>query len=101
MSLLNMLRAKLGQHELKILLFFNFPIFVLGSFVSHDPPVSILFAPSSFRRSKPLQKYRRDRTPEEKVYPKPAYSYACLIALALKNSMTGSLPVSEIYSFMW
>lgn len=27
-------------------------------------------------------------------------SLSCLIAMALKNSKTGSLPVSEIYSFM-
>ena len=37
----------------------------------------------------------------EKVYPKPAYSYSCLITMALKNSQTGCLPVSEIYQFMW
>ncbi|XP_077499691.1 uncharacterized protein LOC144110552 [Amblyomma americanum] len=34
------------------------------------------------------------------AYPKPAYSYSCLIAMALRNSSTGSLPVNEIYSFM-
>jgi len=37
---------------------------------------------------------------KEATLPKPAYSYSCLIALALKNSPTGSMSVSEIYKFM-
>lgn len=36
----------------------------------------------------------------DKAYPKPPYSYSCLIAMAFKNSDTGHLPVSEIYDFI-
>ncbi|XP_033638957.1 forkhead box protein P2-like [Asterias rubens] len=37
---------------------------------------------------------------EQKIYPKPAYSYSCLITMAMKNSKTGCMPVSDIYQFM-
>jgi len=34
------------------------------------------------------------------AYEKPVFSYSCLIAMALKNSDTGSLPVNEIYAYI-
>ncbi|XP_041097091.1 forkhead box protein N1 [Polyodon spathula] len=40
------------------------------------------------------------RDTQQSLYPKPIYSYSILIFMALRNSKTGSLPVSEIYNFM-
>jgi len=55
------------------------------------------------------QKYstnHHDKTKEQigqngqKIFPKPVFSYSCLIAMALRHSEQGSLPVSEIYKYM-
>lgn len=43
---------------------------------------------------------KENTKPNEKAYPKPLFSYSCLIAMALQNSDAGTLPVSEIYKFM-
>lgn len=43
---------------------------------------------------------KEGKSNKERTYPKPVFSYSCLIAMALQDSDAGTLPVSEIYKFM-
>ncbi|KAG8122533.1 hypothetical protein E2320_018022, partial [Naja naja] len=61
-------------------------------------PLPFLSAPHhSYQRMGPPGP---QQPPPPPLFPKPIYSYSILIFMALKNSKTGSLPVSEIYNFM-
>lgn len=65
--------------------------------ISTTQPNNFSYSPSN---SQNVPNVPKSSDAVEKVYPKPVYSYSCLISMALKNSRNGSLPVSEIYNFM-
>ncbi|KAM9733163.1 forkhead box protein N1 isoform 1-T2 [Menidia menidia] len=67
-----------------------------SSFLSQNFPAFNSMSPR--QQSVSTQSHQENST--QLLFPKPIYSYSILIFMALRNSKTGSLPVSEIYSFM-
>ena len=68
---------------------------VLVEHLQHRP---IVATQNSSKKNVPVKVSKIEVS--DHIWSKPVYSYSCLIALSLKNSLNGSLPVSEIYNFM-
>lgn len=64
---------------------------------------SILTLPPKPKRKikQPTTRRPIDEFQTKNGFKKPNFSYSCLIGLALKNSESGELTVSEIYRFLW
>jgi len=84
------------------------PTKVLATPIQHTTAVSsnaVIFPPadslsvSSLRRFSPRFSHG-NRDPAEHTHGRPDCSYTLLIAMALKSSKSGALPVNEIYKYI-
>ncbi|KAK1328438.1 hypothetical protein QTO34_012011 [Cnephaeus nilssonii] len=77
------------------------PVGLYGSRMGHDLPTPSPAWLCIHLKSCTPNTTPSPSTPTDAFMPGlPTFASSCLIAMALKNSKTGSLPVSEIYSFM-